>query len=182
LASGSLNNLSAEKCKILSGRKVVLFPDLNGFEKWSIKAKELSHIASFTVSDLLERKATKEDRKQGLDLADYLIKIGYCNFNEESDHPNHEPVHDSCQFQQQILKRQRASWTMKEVEDLDLFFSSHVLPQNPFQLDQCTKVVDGERFVQSTLDWIKSHCGNDGYTPYYEQLLQLKDYLKKCKN
>ena len=77
---GSLTNLNVEKCSILKGRTVTLFPDLNGFEKWSSKAKELSHLAIFTVSDLLERKATEAEKKQGLDLADYLIKFNYKAF------------------------------------------------------------------------------------------------------
>jgi hypothetical protein len=77
VAVGSLTNLNAEKCSVLNGRKVVLFPDLNGFEKWNTKAKELSHIVNFTVSDLLERKATIAERQQGLDLADYLIKFNH---------------------------------------------------------------------------------------------------------
>jgi hypothetical protein len=80
VAVGSLTNLNADKCKVLTGRTVILFPDLNGFEKWNIKAKELSHLASFNVSDLLERKATEAERKQGFDLADYLIKFDYREF------------------------------------------------------------------------------------------------------
>jgi hypothetical protein len=80
VAVGSLNNLNAEKCSILKGRIVLLFPDLNGFDKWSNKAKELSSITKFTVSDLLERKATKEQKEQGWDLADYLIKFDYKSF------------------------------------------------------------------------------------------------------
>ena len=61
---------------------MVLFPDLNGFEKWSNKAKELSTLASFTISDLLERKATATEKQQGLDLADYLIRFDYRQFIE----------------------------------------------------------------------------------------------------
>lgn len=60
--------------------KVTLFPNLNGFEKWSSKKDELSHIASFTVSDLLERKASNAEKEQGLDLADYLIRLDYKKF------------------------------------------------------------------------------------------------------
>lgn len=78
LAVGSLTNLNAEKCSVLRGRKVVLFPDLNGFDKWRDKAKDLSNIANFKVDDLLERYATPGEKSQGLDLADYLIK-----FNQE---------------------------------------------------------------------------------------------------
>lgn len=82
VATGGKEGLNIEKCSILYGRDVVLFPDLSNpkedeattFEKWSKKAKELSHLANFHVSDLLERNATESERANGLDIADYLIK------------------------------------------------------------------------------------------------------------
>jgi hypothetical protein len=76
LACGSLNNLAVDKCRVLTGRKVILFPDLNCFEKWSAKAKHLqSHLdCRINVSDLLERKANEGDKEQGFDLADYLVR------------------------------------------------------------------------------------------------------------
>lgn len=74
LASGSINQLTPEKCKVLQGRKVYLFPDINATDKWRLKARELSHITRFIVSDELEKIATDEDRQQGLDLADYLLR------------------------------------------------------------------------------------------------------------
>ena len=87
LAFGGIG-FNIDKCSILKGRTITLFPDLSkpeikptAFEKWSNKAKELSHLASFQVSDLLERKATEAERKQGFDLADYLIRYDYKNFN-----------------------------------------------------------------------------------------------------
>ena len=86
LAVGSLTNLTAEKCKVLNGRKVILFPDLNAYDKWCQKADELSHIAQFSVSDLLEQKANEAERQQGLDLADYLLRFNYTDFSI-----NHQP-------------------------------------------------------------------------------------------
>jgi len=41
LSCGNLQGLNIEKCKVLSGRNVCLFPDINAYEKWSTKAKEL---------------------------------------------------------------------------------------------------------------------------------------------
>jgi hypothetical protein len=76
LACGSLTNLTADKCRILIDRKVVLFPDLNCFERWSDKAKQLQALLDcrIAISDLLESKASEADRLQGFDLADYLVR------------------------------------------------------------------------------------------------------------
>jgi len=182
LAVGSLNNLNAKKCSVLAGRTVILFPDLNGFDKWSSKVKELSSLAMFTVSDLLERKATDVERLQGLDLADYLVRFDYRNFNSMVDPSTQEPVKVICPASQTVAERQKAVWTMKDVEELDQYFSSHPLPKSPFKLDSSTTVLDGEMFVESTLRWVKAHYGNDGYTPYFDQLLHLKDYLERSNN
>ena len=81
LAAGGKDGLKAEKFSVLKGRTVILFPDLSkpkegqptAFEKWSSKAKEFEAIATIRVSDLLERKASDEERIEGLDLADYLL-------------------------------------------------------------------------------------------------------------
>lgn len=83
LAAGGMDGLKPEKFIALKGRTVVLFPDLSkpkegkatAFEKWSSKAKEFEAIASIQVSDLLEMKASDEERIEGLDLADYLLKF-----------------------------------------------------------------------------------------------------------
>jgi hypothetical protein len=73
LACGSLNNLTEQRCRALSKHRVILFPDINGYKKWSERAARLQHITEFTVSDLLEQHATTEQRRLGLDLADILM-------------------------------------------------------------------------------------------------------------
>ena len=70
-----LTNLTLQKCKVLKGKTVTLFPDLNAYDKWNSKAKELSTLCNIIVSDLLERQATETDKQQGLDLADYLAGL-----------------------------------------------------------------------------------------------------------
>ncbi|MFO0323129.1 MAG: DUF6371 domain-containing protein [Bacteroidota bacterium] len=75
LSAGNINGLSIEKFKVLSGRKVVLFPDLGkANDIWQQKANEFKHIAEVSISDYLQRIATKEQRANALDLADYLIE------------------------------------------------------------------------------------------------------------
>ena len=80
LAVGSLSYLNKDRLKDLKGRNITLFPDKGGFERWSKKANELSDLANFTVSNLLERK----EAVKGSDLADYLIKYDWRQFQPDS--------------------------------------------------------------------------------------------------
>jgi hypothetical protein len=75
LAAGNLNGLSIEKCQVLNGRDVILYPDLGAYEKWSLKVIEIQKQCNFkvSISDLLESEACQFDLENGLDIADYII-------------------------------------------------------------------------------------------------------------
>lgn len=74
LATGGLFNLQPEKCELLRGKDVVLWPDLKATEKWQEKAEPLRRICrTVTISTDLEKIATDEQRAKGLDLADFLL-------------------------------------------------------------------------------------------------------------
>lgn len=64
-------------CKVFAGRKVVLYPDLGAYDTWKEKSLLTSAVAGcrISISDILEKVATDEERTLGLDLADYLLKI-----------------------------------------------------------------------------------------------------------
>jgi hypothetical protein len=81
LACGSMTNLTADKCGVLRGRKVALFPDLNSFERWRDKAKHLQVLlgCDISVSNLLETRASEADRMRGFDLADYLVEYQFAD-------------------------------------------------------------------------------------------------------
>ena len=72
MATLGLANLTAERLEPLRGRRIVLWPDVGGYDRWQAKADELGK-SGFTiqVSDLLERLAANEP---GLDLADVLLR------------------------------------------------------------------------------------------------------------
>ncbi|MEY8487559.1 DUF6371 domain-containing protein [uncultured Parabacteroides sp.] len=75
LATGGKSQISIDKLKVLRGRTVIMFPDVDGFEYWSNKAKEVEAIGcKVVVSDLLEKNAADEDRANKIDLADWLIR------------------------------------------------------------------------------------------------------------
>ena len=75
LATGGKNGcFNAEAMQVLRNREVILMPDLGAFDKWRMKAEMLKPICkSVTVSDVLERMATNEQRKAGVDISDFLL-------------------------------------------------------------------------------------------------------------
>ena len=90
LAVYNLSSLNFERCKVLKGRNVYLFPDLSkdgkAFELWNKKAKELSKLmpgTTFKVSRLLEDSAPETERLKGGDLADFLIKLDWRDFRQK---------------------------------------------------------------------------------------------------
>ena len=71
-ATGGAAALNRAILEPLHGRRVVLFPDLGAAgDSWAEKAKEWPNVE---VSDILKRHATTEDRKAGLDVADFLLR------------------------------------------------------------------------------------------------------------
>lgn len=76
LATGGKSQLSIDKLKVLQGRTVIMFPDVDGYEYWSSKCMEVEAIIGcrVIVSDLLEKNATDEERAKGIDIADWIIR------------------------------------------------------------------------------------------------------------
>lgn len=81
LATGALAWLNIDRCKILKGRKVMLYPDVSHpckakgtttFQKWTQRAAQIAAAVGceMVVSDALERNATDEMRAEGYDIAD----------------------------------------------------------------------------------------------------------------
>ena len=87
LASGGIQGLAVDKCKVLKERTVILYPDLNAFEKWFEKSVHIKNQCScdITVSTLLEDIATPEAKANGLDVADFMI-------NQLTSKPKIKPI------------------------------------------------------------------------------------------
>ena len=192
LAVGSLTNLNAEKCNILKGRTVTLFPDLNGFDKWSSKAKELSHLANFTVSDLLERKATEAERKQGFDLADYLIKFDYNAFaipEPPQPSPTAQPLVEVKAFKQpepiyyssKPEQQKPESWE-QDITELENYFTGITLPNQPVKLNRCSTITNCSLFIESHFATVKANNGKRTFLPYLNRLQELKQVLNTNLN
>ena len=79
LATGGKSQLG-DKLLVLQGRKIVAFPDVDGFEVWSQKLAAYSSCPAptghldVTVSPILQQNASPEDIENHIDIADWLIR------------------------------------------------------------------------------------------------------------
>jgi len=74
MATGGKGTLNRKMLEPLQGRRIILFPDLGAFDDWTEKTAGWPGV---TVSDVLERRASAEDRAAGLDVADYLLRENF---------------------------------------------------------------------------------------------------------
>ena len=79
LASGGESQLNVDKLAPLIGKKVTLFPDTDPdgktFQNWQHIANEARRQLGLdiSVSDLLEKYATPEQKERKIDIADFLV-------------------------------------------------------------------------------------------------------------
>ena len=100
LATGGRSQMSVEKFKPLTGRKVILFPDTDTtgdtYWQWLAKSREYTFVKSIVVSDILERYATDEERESKIDIADLLVK-------ELGDQGDQHTINKEMSDQERIL-------------------------------------------------------------------------------
>lgn len=77
LATGGKNGcFNSDALRVLRGRNVTLFPDLGATDEWKSKIGLMESIGiEVSLFDSLEKLANDEDRQNGLDLADYLLRM-----------------------------------------------------------------------------------------------------------
>lgn len=82
MATGSLTGLTRSKIEVLKNRKIILYPDLgiehgnySPYTLWKSRCEEFQKLGfDINISDLLEKNCTEEERKLGLDIADYFLQ------------------------------------------------------------------------------------------------------------
>ena len=72
LATGGKSCVN-DRLLVLSGHKVVAFPDVDGYQEWIEKLAKYPEL-DITVSPLLQQSATPEDMEAHIDIADWLIR------------------------------------------------------------------------------------------------------------
>jgi hypothetical protein len=84
--NGEIDTLNAERCQILKGRTIYLFPDLFCYNEWQAKAKKIMAEVQgvrVIVSDFIEKLRKPDDIEKGFrDLSDYLRVYDWRSFRK----------------------------------------------------------------------------------------------------
>lgn len=187
LAVYNLSSLNLNKCKALKGRNVYLFPDLSkdgkAFELWSNKAAEIQKQLQgtyFQVSDLLEKLAPQQDKEQGKDVADYLIKQDWRLFRKqnikETPQLEPEPLLQVEVLKPEPVREQPENWS-NDITELENYFARIEPPTPPLKLNKCSTISDCSLFIESHIATVKTNNGKRTFLPYLNRLQELKRVL-----
>jgi hypothetical protein len=176
LGAGGVAGLTVEKSKVLKDRSVILYPDLSkselpkekqAFTIWSNKADEIrkTYGCKVVVSDILEKNATDEEKRNGLDIADYLIK----QMRQAPDQvkvfqqpPQPPPQSNRISGRD---KRAQGNWDGR-IMKLKAFFNSIDLPSGEIRLSKSEVITDVQKFITSHLSYVKRYNGRMTFEPY----------------
>lgn len=214
LAVYNLSSLNLDKCRVLKGRRVYLFPDLSkdgkAFALWRNKANEMQKRLKgtyFQVSDLLEQSASSQDKEQGKDIADYLIRLDWRPFRRWRRKTAPQPKPKPKPFQASIPKKSEApkkplplqpkplpkvevfrpeppeggqpeNWD-KDILELENYFAGVVLPTEPLRVNKWTTILSCKGFIEGHLSTVKAHNGNKTFYPYLKRLWEFKEVLSQ---
>ncbi len=74
LATGGKSLLSYDKMRVLKGRDVLLLPDVDAYTEWRERVGAFTFCRTCTVADVLERKASPQEREMQIDIADWVVE------------------------------------------------------------------------------------------------------------
>ena len=118
LATGGKSGLN-ERLNVLRGRKVVAWPDVDGFQEWTDKLAGFTEL-DITVSPLLQQVASPEDFAAHIDIADWLIRCSRPGVDCHSERSPQGAVEESHRHSASFLRAARylPPETMDAVEGL----------------------------------------------------------------
>ncbi|PKP40780.1 MAG: hypothetical protein CVT93_10550 [Bacteroidetes bacterium HGW-Bacteroidetes-10] len=120
LATGGKSQLN-DRLQVLKGRKVVAFPDVDGYQEWKEKLSKINGL-EISVSDILENSASEEDRINHVDIADLLIRQHRRKYIPISPVEEHrDPMkHPTFLKVMELAKFSNAEELAMLIDDLDL--------------------------------------------------------------
>jgi hypothetical protein len=210
LAVYNKSSFSFDKLKVLEGRYVYVFPDLskdgNTFNEWKSKAKEFESRlpgTRFIFSDLLEKLAPEQDKNEGNDIADYLIKQDWRKYRKRNIKeppqknkslkidlpiikvdPQPEPLPKVEVKRKNIVRytsENNNSWNDK-IRELEAFFENIELPTQPIKVNAYSTIIDSSLYVESHFAIVKANQGKRTFLPYLHRLQELRTVLLSNNN
>jgi hypothetical protein len=172
------SSFSFDKLKALKGRTVYIFPDLskdgNTFKEWETKAKDYETQlpkTKFIFSDLLERLASEQDKSEGSDLADYLIKQDWRLFRETTIQEQPRPIvkKNVVSLVQPITFIDRyvsENWD-EQISAIENYILANPLTENPDG-----SILNPKKYILANLRTAKAQNGKRTFKPYLERCLQ----------
>jgi hypothetical protein len=104
--------------------------------------------------------------QKNMDLRDYLVSRGITPKGEERIINEALPVFN---FKPKI--KNDAQFVEKwNTEEIELFLKHNIIPQGPIQLNQCTTILDTQKFIDTHLAIAIDKNGIPCYKPYFERL------------
>lgn len=73
------------------------------------------------------------------------------------------------------------NWT-EQINELETYFTTTSLPENPIVLNNCSTINNAPHFVTAHLTFIKANNGNPTFLPYMNRLQQVKQKLMQNTN
>jgi hypothetical protein len=168
MSVGGKEGLKAEKLSVLKGRRIILYPDIEAFDKWSEIARDFSQFAKITVSNKLEKYADENEKSQKLDIADYIIN----SIKSESISQIKEP-----EIIERTVRQYSENWS-NEITELEKYFNSISLSNSPVKINEYTNILNPHTFVESHLNTLKTNNGNEKYYPFLIRLNQFAEQMK----
>ena len=203
LAVYNKSSFSFDKLKVLQGRDIFVFPDLSKdritFKEWETKAKQYEKrlpSTRFIFSDLLEKYALEQDRSEGNDLADYLIKMDWRLFRKGNIQAKQglgkcviskvpkteifsavESIPKSEVLKIETIEQPKLVDWSRDIAELESYFCDIVLPTHSIEIAPYSKIKDIALFIDSHLSTIKANNGKRTFLPYLNRLQELKQAI-----
>ncbi len=207
LATGGKNGCkwnNKEVFKVLDGHQIILYPDIDAHEEWEKQAEILSEKGlNITVSKLIKESAIKYAEQSGVDyselvkakydLRDILKNMDLQKFLNSSPPPEHNmkkqpliinQISEVNNVEQYIPidnsnneKKETVNYE-NEIQELEDFFHGLDIPSTPIKLDQCTTIIDAQKFIEHNFACLKRNDGKPIFLPDLKRLQSLMKYLK----
>lgn len=205
ISSGGIEGFSEEKLKPLENRQVIMFPDLSIDNSTFIKWFKIAYNYNFSVSNYLELNATNEDKKGGLDLADFLLRNKpRGQYPLSSSNPVGLKVEDHSNNISNVTKRERVTepdFIIKEshntsfqvnntwdIESLIDFYETAIFPDCSVILKSKVEhkrivayetITNPQKFFKTHLEIVIANKDKKTYKPYFDRLIRLIDIIEK---